>query len=59
MMLKLHEEDVLCEEAIVNWWLAGEENGDENDEFTLRCIAHETKASFRAEAEPLVIWLLQ
>eukprot|EP00978_Attheya_sp_CCMP212_P039289 scaffold203049_cov46-Attheya_sp.AAC.4 len=53
MLLKLYEDDVLCEEAIVNWWMAGEENSDENDKFTLRCIAHETKASFRAEAEPL------
>lgn len=64
MLLKLYEEDALSGEAIIDWWLDGDDvekpqRKSSRDEYSSTCVTEEIKAGFQVEAEPLVIWLLQ
>lgn len=51
MLKQLFDEDVLDEEVIIRWAYDG------RTEYTLDCVDEDTRATLRAEAEPVVNWL--
>jgi len=53
MIKQLFDEDVLEEMVILEW------AEDGRSEYTPECVSEDSRATLRAEAEPVVLWLLE
>ena len=53
VLKQLFDEEVLEEDTILEW------AGEGRTEYTLECVDEEQRSALRAEAEPVVCWLME